>query len=381
MALRGTASVHREPCAKCNNPVFIAERLNVGKLLFHRTCFRCARCNNQLTLANYYETENNEYCCETCPDEEAVKEEELVLSRSLSDEEKSANLKGDDYSTKFESALENLTQPDDEFSKARSNFVQSQLEWESDSGNEEPPELPSTKPPDLKISEEKCNDSGFPLLNEHTVYASVNNVSDSETRDFVTKDESSLVSEKSESVIVIEDSVVTISDDSNEDSSKVKEQPEEEYPDDLNPFGDETEETAQPPPVPASRSQPKSDYDSSLNPFGSDDDAEQETAAPSPKPRTKKKILPPPEDRELPDGSLTIQRESVNPFEDDDDDDEGVQEKKEESPVVKKRVLAAPRITLTPFFWNEQKPVPLPRSSKYVAANSCVCIVYFIIIL
>lgn len=366
--MRGTASVHREPCAKCNNPVFIAERLNVGKLLFHRTCFRCARCNNQLTLANYYETENNEYCCETCPDEETVKDEELVLSRSLSDEEKSANLKGDDYSTKFESALENLTQPDDEFTKARSHFVQSQLEWECDSGNEEPPELPSTKPPDLKINTEKCNDSGFPLLNEHTVYASVNNSSDSETRDFVTKDASSLVSEKSESVIVIEDSIITISDDAiDEDSKKVIEQPEEVYPDDLNPFGDEIEETTQP--LQKTQNPPKLDYDSSLNPFGSDND-DDVAPVPSPKPRTKKKIHPPPEDRELPDGPLNVQRESVNPFEDDDDDDDdGVQEKKEESPIVKKKVLAAPRITLTPFNWNEQKPVPLPRSSKYV--NVC----------
>jgi len=37
---------------------------------YHRTCFRCARCTNQLTPGNYYETEEGQYCCETCPDEE-----------------------------------------------------------------------------------------------------------------------------------------------------------------------------------------------------------------------------------------------------------------------------------------------------------------------
>lgn len=38
--------------------------------LVHRTCFRCARCSAQLTLASYYQTERGQYCCETCPDEE-----------------------------------------------------------------------------------------------------------------------------------------------------------------------------------------------------------------------------------------------------------------------------------------------------------------------
>ncbi|KAK8733459.1 hypothetical protein OTU49_006649 [Cherax quadricarinatus] len=64
--------VRREVCAGCSNPVFLAERLSVGSpgQLMHRTCFRCARCNTQLTLASYYETEKGQFCCETCPDEE-----------------------------------------------------------------------------------------------------------------------------------------------------------------------------------------------------------------------------------------------------------------------------------------------------------------------
>ena len=41
----------------------------VAGKLHHRTCFRCARCTSQLSLANYYETEQGAYCCETCPDE------------------------------------------------------------------------------------------------------------------------------------------------------------------------------------------------------------------------------------------------------------------------------------------------------------------------
>lgn len=62
--------MRRDPCAVCGLPVFLAEKLVLGRVAYHRTCFRCARCNNQLTLGNYYETEKGQYCCETCPDEE-----------------------------------------------------------------------------------------------------------------------------------------------------------------------------------------------------------------------------------------------------------------------------------------------------------------------
>ncbi|XP_076066802.1 MICAL-like protein isoform X2 [Oratosquilla oratoria] len=62
----------RELCVMCNEAVYLAQRLLVGSpgLLMHRTCFKCARCNSQLNLASYYETEKGQYCCETCPDEE-----------------------------------------------------------------------------------------------------------------------------------------------------------------------------------------------------------------------------------------------------------------------------------------------------------------------
>ena len=40
-----------EPCRRCSKPVFILERLNVAGRILHRTCFKCARCNTQLSLA------------------------------------------------------------------------------------------------------------------------------------------------------------------------------------------------------------------------------------------------------------------------------------------------------------------------------------------
>ncbi|XP_076243448.1 MICAL-like protein [Calliopsis andreniformis] len=62
--------MRRDLCAVCGLPVFLAEKLVVDHVAYHRTCFRCARCNNQLTIGNYYETEDGQFCCETCPDED-----------------------------------------------------------------------------------------------------------------------------------------------------------------------------------------------------------------------------------------------------------------------------------------------------------------------
>lgn len=59
-------------CKVCNQSVFLAQRLLISGHLFHRTCFKCARCCALLSVANYYETQDGKYCCETCPDEERM---------------------------------------------------------------------------------------------------------------------------------------------------------------------------------------------------------------------------------------------------------------------------------------------------------------------
>lgn len=64
--------MRREVCVVCSMPVFLAEKLVISKSTYHRTCFRCARCHNQLTPCSYYETEEGQYCCETCPDEDTT---------------------------------------------------------------------------------------------------------------------------------------------------------------------------------------------------------------------------------------------------------------------------------------------------------------------
>ena len=113
-----------------------------GRTLYHRTCFRCARCQHQLSLANFYETEGGEYCCETCPDEvldsSNLEDKSKVASQS---EESNLDMIGhagpqDEYSAEFELALEKLKvpcisevkeQPEMKHSKARSDFMIRQL--------------------------------------------------------------------------------------------------------------------------------------------------------------------------------------------------------------------------------------------------------------
>ncbi|KAK9295060.1 hypothetical protein QLX08_010535 [Tetragonisca angustula] len=63
-------SMRKDLCVVCGLPIFLAEKLVLAHVAYHRTCFRCARCTNQLTIGNYYETEDGQYCCETCPDED-----------------------------------------------------------------------------------------------------------------------------------------------------------------------------------------------------------------------------------------------------------------------------------------------------------------------
>ncbi|XP_060527701.1 F-actin-monooxygenase MICAL3 [Cylas formicarius] len=222
IAITNVGRARREPCAKCGLPVFIAERLNVGKLLYHRTCFRCARCNSQLTLANYYETENEEFCCEICPDEEKqiskkISPEHSVLTRSMSDEEKSDILQNkldmlDAYSTHFETALEFpidgelkknftlTTASSSEYSIARSQFFKSQIENSTSGSTSEddiPPDLPKTTPPPVSASGSFLSknlsvnsDSGFPNNKHDSSSNSSISVSKKADDDFVTKDNS-----------------------------------------------------------------------------------------------------------------------------------------------------------------------------------------------
>lgn len=171
----------RERCQKCDLPVFLAERIAVGKSFYHRKCLRCARCDSQLALGSFYETEaDGVYCCETCPDEEKKiqkiggrddvdkglftsemrtsfnekllmfqKNDKGFLKKALSDEEKTQSLKrlGEIYgqSPPPHEEPQSIIRENESHSDRESSSSESS---DSDDEDEKPP-LPSTAPPPL----------------------------------------------------------------------------------------------------------------------------------------------------------------------------------------------------------------------------------------
>lgn len=189
----------RDPCAKCSLPVFLAERMAIGLNIYHRTCLKCARCSSQLTLGSFYETEvDGEFCCETCPDEEekenqgkrssiadrlaffeSAQIDEKVLSKSLSDEEKSKSLKA-------------TVPPAYKANPAFNNFVNDTVmnEDQTDNGdheNDSIPELPSSSPPPIEPAPKTFTSSSSIVVNSNKTSTTANDalksISSEETKD------------------------------------------------------------------------------------------------------------------------------------------------------------------------------------------------------
>lgn len=183
----------REPCVKCNNPVFFAERLLINESLYHRSCFRCARCESVLTYGNFYETEkDHEYCCETCPDEEKSakvddsnrlsiaqkislfeRESSSVLKKSLSDEEKSKSLsrQGPVNSAALNSFLTTQITPQQQEASDEDEKTVGSLSSDSESEDEKP-SIPSNHPSDdiiPSISDKKLTISAHKVMPDNFV--------------------------------------------------------------------------------------------------------------------------------------------------------------------------------------------------------------------
>lgn len=100
-----------EPCKICSKPVFILERLNVTGKLLHRTCFKCARCQTQLNVLNYYETENGNYCCDMCPDEEKNFSQVVQANKKIAEEHLDSGLEDSTDSESEDVATTKADQP------------------------------------------------------------------------------------------------------------------------------------------------------------------------------------------------------------------------------------------------------------------------------
>ncbi|XP_029172147.1 MICAL-like protein 1 isoform X2 [Nylanderia fulva] len=123
--------MRRDPCTACGLPVFLAEKLLIARAPYHRTCFRCARCSNQLTPGNYYETEKGQYCCETCPDEEISASVRRKYAESTTMDEPSRPLSDEEKTERkdAQSLLDKATVPDliSHTSQMRKSFMAGHL--------------------------------------------------------------------------------------------------------------------------------------------------------------------------------------------------------------------------------------------------------------
>ncbi|XP_022696199.1 MICAL-like protein 1 isoform X2 [Varroa jacobsoni] len=85
--------VQANPCTACHKKVFLLERLIVGSRLYHRSCFRCCRCQAILSPGAYgladdvldegKSTLGERYECTVCPHDEGPEFTKLMLKSEL----------------------------------------------------------------------------------------------------------------------------------------------------------------------------------------------------------------------------------------------------------------------------------------------------------
>ena len=367
-----------EPCKVCSKPVYILERLNVSGRLLHRTCFKCARCHHQLSIANYYETESGAYCCEMCPDEEVIQTEVAeankkavkVHTESSEDEECSlpecqqeANNNAepvDQENNTVQPPVEDVEQISDitveaveDFKNGENNESQEEEKEEVAEVNniedEQIPEcdqeIPTTIQPESV--ESLIDDKDEVVVQDHEeTERSQSSSPDQNSPKEILNDEEEVISENQEEnqgensdEIVTEmadkleiNETDTVQDNQIEEAVPEPVQDQVSYPEDLNPFGDEEFEEK---------------IKESTNPFGSESDEEEndnevvEVVSASTPTLSHAPPKPP--------------RLSLNPFGSDFEDDE------EEVKVPRRKKRHAPQPPGPSS--SSSTPVPAPRAS------------------
>lgn len=338
--------MRRDICVVCGLPIFLAEKLVIVHNSYHRVCFRCARCDNQLTPRNYYETEEGQFCCETCPDEEEPKLSRIenIDSQShecLSDEEK-FDQQYENVLSNYQSTLSPIIESAQENSQLRLNFISNELL--QDRNVDDPTQLGSTfsdddakeilsnvprrldcsnnSNKDINIDEDDDVNRRMERNDSHGIdYNSIDKFCSISNRALNTKESTDFIDEKKEEDSNTADGTVIFNTVDCAPNKKFNTSRNEDYPEEFNPFDEEHFNA------------------SSTNPFDSDDDEEE-----------------PSDDQVI----------SINA----------------NKPSTKRRLLA-PKINLNPFGSDEEnscdnfvenigtdrekKPVPKPRSVGYVS--------------
>lgn len=385
-----------EPCKMCSKPVYILERLHVAGRLLHRTCFKCARCHHQLSIANYYETENGSYCCEMCPDEEVIQTEvaeankKVVRSTSMEEPEEEEVEEADEVNslpesqrpeqpvTKDEIIVEECSDKEEKMEDTVDKEEKSESLKEANENTTEAVEVTSEANEAISEANEVANEAKSESEEdekniiedaEEKIYAELvvseevqaeiacqdpmddKEASDDEIqKDKESCDEPHMDAPLPECDQLNDNQLDNIKDNeehptkASETTEPIKDEDQEEsYPEDLNPFGDdETEPVATPIAKPAS-----------TNPFGSDESEEEveelcDSAAKLNQSQPEI-VVPPPKPPRL----------SLNPFgsdfEDEDEDEPSSRPKTSSAPRKKRQAPAPPTMT--------SSPIPTPRTS------------------
>ena len=376
-----------EPCRRCGQPVEIISRLNVGGRILHRTCFKCARCETQLSLASYYETETGDFCCEVCPDEEKKEAVTLKANKNL------ATMMSNDsgHSSEEEEEGEKVDEKvEDDSVKSAYDAGEKVLELERLASTDLNANVADTavKIDDTRGQEEDCgtNETGVIIEEVGQELSLVNNnetLTSNEAVDQITKGVAEDISLDTlevndnegnvhKEIVFSNENEPDLVSQKKEDSALVEtEKDEDEYPDGKNPFGDdEDDEKELSPPVQANlaivndTSEQKcveKEKETSTNPFGSDLDSDEEEEA---KCRQTSATTSSP--------GVSAANSSLNPFGSDLSDDE--EAPASPSPSVRSATRKKRRAPLPPgappTLPPGAPPTPAPRLSLGLSSSS-----------
>jgi len=359
-----------DPCRQCSKSVFILERLNVGGKILHRTCFKCARCQDQLTLASFYETETGQFCCEVCPDEETREREKAsrvnndlarLMAGQSEEEEDASDMDGSIMSGSVvdKNDVDNRSIEDVTRNETGIAFT---VEYGSLDKKIDRLDLEETEE-----NRESCDNEAF---KEETVCSEqlhFNNNNEEDNINIVKvelSDEIDLLTTEipKEDLVENVDSSTSINEGINSVEGVSKTADAEDYPDDKNPFGDDDELEVTNPGLNTECAVPVTlDKDISLNPFGSDLDSDgddSKLATPYISVSSSKVVNPP-------------LSSSLNPFGSDlDSDEEMPRPSMSPTPSArstlmsrKKRPAPAPPSRPSPLPPSRTIPIPAPRLS------------------
>jgi len=362
-----------DPCRLCGKPVFILERLNVGGKILHRTCFKCARCQDQLTLASFYETETGQFCCEVCPDEETrERERTLRVNKDLAKLMAGDSGESEDEGSDMDSSIVSGSIVDKDDKDCEGNDVLS-----NEAGIEFTVEYDSLekKIDDLDIenfvrNEENCDNAAFTETTKD-IHGSSNNLhfdnNKEEKFDEVEMQLSHDDDHKSEKIIEEEKTEISeLRDETDTGHEKVEENEVtqdnvgDEYPDENNPFGEDDDDDDNVPeeissgPITACETSTTLDKTGSLNPFGSDLESDEEISNP---PSSTTNTI------NTSNSKITVATPSLNPFGSDLDSDEELPKPAVSPTPSVRHTLNSRKKRPAPLPPSQNTPVPAPRFS------------------